>query len=70
VPASSRGAVSKTLDPFFSQVEMANEDNGMLMFPAPIPLTARNQLYIRSTYRVIYEAAMAKKLKANGNMQL
>jgi len=43
VPASSRGAVSKTLDPFFSQVEMANEEDDMLKFCAIIPLTARNQ---------------------------
>jgi len=61
VPASSRGDVSKTLDPFFSQVEMAHEEDDMLKFCALIPSTKRNQLYVRSAYKVIYKAAMAKE---------
>jgi hypothetical protein len=62
VPAVT-GAISspsESCDPFFSQVEMANEQNDMLTFPARIPLTKRCQLYVRSAYKVICEAVMTK----------
>jgi tRNA(Phe) wybutosine-synthesizing methylase Tyw3 len=42
----------------------------MLTFPTPIPLTERCQLYVRSAYKVIYEAAMKKDDEINENMQL
>lgn len=52
---------TETGDPFFSQIEPVVEKNDMLTFPAPIPLTKRCQLYVRSAYKVIYDAATMKK---------
>ena len=53
---------SLSKDPFFSQVGIATEDeNHMLTFPDRIPLTRKKQLYIRSAFKVIYDAAMTKE---------
>lgn len=52
--------LSKTEDPFFSQVGSAKEEGDMLVFPTHIPLTKRAKLYIRSAYKVIYDAAVTR----------
>jgi hypothetical protein len=52
---------SESLHPFFSQVGAAKEENGILEFSAPIPLTKRKQLYVRVAYDVIYGAVVTRE---------
>mgnify|MGYP002784455784 FL=1 len=51
-----------TKEPFFTQVGMAELVNDMLTFRYLIPLTDRNELYIRNAYKVIYDLGVSSKV--------
>ncbi|KAG4038054.1 hypothetical protein PC123_g26383 [Phytophthora cactorum] len=58
--ASQDGVFAHCSDPFFSQLPTADERGGWLEFPALLPLTECQQLYIRSSYKSIAAQALSK----------
>ncbi|KAG4039357.1 hypothetical protein PC123_g25092 [Phytophthora cactorum] len=57
---SKDGVFDHCSDPFFSQFPTADERGGWLEFPALLPLTECQQLYIRSSYKSIAAQALSK----------
>ncbi|OWY91922.1 Crinkler (CRN), partial [Phytophthora megakarya] len=47
-------------DPFFSQFSTVDQVGGWLQFSAQLPLTERNTLYVRSSYKSIANQALLK----------
>nr|QUJ09354.1 crinkler 30 [Plasmopara viticola] len=59
------GVFDHCSDPFFSQFSTADQVGDWLNFSSLLPLTSRQKLYIRSSYRVIADQAL---LNPDGNM--
>ncbi|KAG3161418.1 hypothetical protein PI126_g6450 [Phytophthora idaei] len=57
---SDGGVFDHCSDPFFSQFPTVDEVNSWLQFPALLPLTERQTLYIRSSYKSIAAQALSK----------
>eukprot|EP00644_Phytophthora_capsici_P011414 jgi/Phyca11/570403/estExt2_Genewise1.C_PHYCAscaffold_370147 len=57
---SFEGVLDRCRDSFFLQLPTAGEDDSWLMFPQPLPLTERQKLYIRSSYKSIAAQALSK----------
>ncbi|KAG2999130.1 hypothetical protein PC120_g20975, partial [Phytophthora cactorum] len=61
VPTVSQdGVFDHCSDPFFSKFQTVDEVNSWLQFPALLPLTERQTLYIRSSYKSIAAQALSK----------
>ncbi|GMF28390.1 unnamed protein product [Phytophthora fragariaefolia] len=66
VPTVSQdGVFDHCSDPFFSQFSTVDQVGDWLNFSSLLPLTRRQKLYIRSSYRVIADQAL---LNPDGNM--
>ncbi|KAG4219565.1 hypothetical protein PC116_g31956, partial [Phytophthora cactorum] len=57
---SDGGVFDRCSDPFFSKFQTVDEVNSWLQFPALLPLTERQTLYIRSSYKSIAAQALSK----------
>ncbi|KAG2766144.1 hypothetical protein Pcac1_g22488 [Phytophthora cactorum] len=57
---SDGGVFDHCSDPFFSKFQTVDEVNSWLQFPALLPLTERQTLYIRSSYKSIAAQALSK----------
>ncbi|KAG2945144.1 hypothetical protein PC117_g8711 [Phytophthora cactorum] len=57
---SDGGVFDRCSDPFFSKFQTVDEVNSWLQFPALLPLTERQKLYIRSSYKSIAAQALSK----------
>ncbi|KAG3237036.1 hypothetical protein PI124_g17964 [Phytophthora idaei] len=62
---SQDGVFDHCSDPFFSQFSTVDQVGDWLEFSSLLPLTRRQKLYIRSSYRVIADQAL---LNPDGNM--
>ncbi|KAG2872456.1 hypothetical protein PC115_g24606 [Phytophthora cactorum] len=57
---SDGGVFDRCSDPFFSKFQTVDEVNSWLQFPALLPLTERQTLYVRSSYKSIAAQALTK----------
>ncbi|KAG2910998.1 hypothetical protein PC117_g19241 [Phytophthora cactorum] len=57
---SDGGVFDRCSDPFFSKFQTVDEVNSWLQFSALLPLTERQTLYIRSSYKSIAAQALTK----------
>ncbi|KAG3232798.1 hypothetical protein PI124_g22126 [Phytophthora idaei] len=57
---SQDGVFDHCSDPFFSQLSTVDQVNSWLQFPALLPLTERQMLYVRSSYKSIASQALSK----------
>ncbi|KAG3141085.1 hypothetical protein PI126_g15658, partial [Phytophthora idaei] len=62
---SEGGVFDRCSDPFFSKFQTVYQVGDWLEFSSLLPLTKRQRLYIRSSYRVIADQAL---LNPDGNM--
>ncbi|KAG2784752.1 hypothetical protein PC112_g24696 [Phytophthora cactorum] len=62
---SDGGVFDRCSDPFFSKFQTVYQVGDWLEFSSLLPLTRRQKLYIRSSYRVIADQAL---LNPDGNM--
>ncbi|KAG2972999.1 hypothetical protein PC120_g26219 [Phytophthora cactorum] len=62
---SDGGVFDRCSDPFFSKFQTVYQVGDWLAFSSLLPLTKRQKLYIRSSYRVIADQAL---LNPDGNM--